>query len=205
MSHTGQETLRMTETPERPERDAKIDREELFELVVESASDFAILTTDRDGFVTSWNVGCEKLTGFMEHEIIGQNADLIFVTEDCKANVPEKERAEATSAGRAEDERWHRRKDGSVFWGSGLMMPLRSGTGYVKIMRDLTERHLTQLQLAASEERFRTLTTTIPQLVFRTRDNGARSWGSPQWEVYTGLSNGASREFGWVKAIHPDD
>lgn len=195
----------MTEKPARPERESTVDREELFELVVESASDFAILTTDQEGFVTSWNIGCEKLTGFMEHEIIGQSADLIFVVEDCEAGVPEGERAAATSDGRAEDERWHRRKDASVFWGSGLMMPLRSGSGFVKIMRDLTERHLTEERLAASEERFRTLATTIPQLVFRTHDDGARSWGSPQWEVYTGLSNGASREFGWVEAIHPDD
>ncbi len=50
----------------------------------------------------------------------------------------------ARQTGRAENERWHQRKDGSRFWGSGLTMPLRDQNqilrGYLKIMRDNTER-----------------------------------------------------------------
>jgi two-component sensor histidine kinase len=49
------------------------------------------------------------------------------------------------------------------------------------------------------------LATSIPQLVFRSRNDGRRSWGSPQWEIYAGLSDAESREFGWVEAVHPDD
>jgi PAS domain S-box-containing protein len=60
-------------------------------------------------------------------------------------------------------------------------------------------------ELRESEERFRMLATSIPQLVFRSRPDGSRSWGSPQWEVYAGLSDAASRNFGWLEAIHPDD
>lgn len=181
------------------------DRDELFEHLVESATDVAILTTNGDGLVTSWNVGGKRLIGYSESEILGKSADLIFVEEDRATGMPERERATALRDGRAEDERWHLRKDGSVFWGSGLMMPLRDGNGFLKIMRDRTEQHLAQEALAASEERFRTLAISIPQLVFRTRSSGARSWGSPQWEVYAGLSDAKSREFGWLDAIHADD
>jgi PAS domain S-box-containing protein len=127
------------------------------------------------------------------------------VPEDLATGMPEAERATALRDGRAEDERWHRRKDDSRFWGSGLLMPLRGEDGFVKIVRDRTAHHLAAERLAASEERFRTLAVNIPQLVFRTRENGARSWGSPQWELYAGLSDSESREFGWLDAVHPDD
>src|SRR3954468_15135 len=57
--------------------------------------------------------------------------------------------------GRSEDERWHQRKDGSRFWGSGLMMPLQTGNGFVRIMRDRTSSHAKELELKESEARFR--------------------------------------------------
>jgi PAS domain S-box-containing protein len=85
------------------------------------------------------------------------------------------------------------------------MMPLQTGNGFVKIMRDRTAQHAKELELKESEARFRMLATSIPQLVFRSLDDGARSWGSPQWEIYAGLSDAASRGFGWLEAIHPDD
>jgi PAS domain S-box-containing protein len=181
------------------------DRGELFEQLVESATDFAIFTIDADGLITSWNIGSERVIGYSESEILSTTADVIFTQEDRAAGAPELERAKALREGRADDERWHLRKDGSVFWGSGLLMPLRRGGGFLKIMRDRTEQHLAQARLAVSEERFRILATSIPQLVFRTRPSGARSWGSPQWEVYAGLSDADSREFGWLEAVHPDD
>jgi PAS domain S-box-containing protein len=192
------------EAGERP-WSGQLDTGELFEHLTESATGFAIFTTDSDGLVTSWNVGGERLIGYSESEILGKSGDLIFVEEDRALGAPALERTVALRDGRAEDERWHLRKDGSVFWGSGLMMPLRGGGGFLKIMRDRTEHHLAQERLAASEERFRTLAISIPQLVFRTHSSGARSWGSPQWEVYAGLSDADSREFGWLDAVHPDD
>ena len=83
------------------------------------------------------------------------------------------------------------------------MMPLKTGNGFVKIMRDRTTQHAKELELIESEARFRMLATSIPQLVFRSHVDGARSWGSPQWEVYAGLSDAASRGFGWMEAYTP--
>ena len=85
------------------------------------------------------------------------------------------------------------------------MMRLRTGGGFVKIMRDRTAHHNKEVELAESEARFRMLAISIPQLVFRSHSDGARSWGSPQWEVYAGLSDADSRGFGWLEAVHPDD
>jgi PAS domain S-box-containing protein len=178
---------------------------DLLRLIFESATDFAVFAEDISGRVIRWNTGAERLTGYSEQEIMGETGDIIFTNEDRAAGAPESERSGAISDGRSEDERWHQRKDGSRFWGSGLMMPLQTGDGFVKIMRDRTAHHITEQGLRESEARFRLLATSIPQLVFRSLPDGARSWGSPQWEIYAGLSDMESRGFGWLEAIHPDD
>jgi PAS domain S-box-containing protein len=178
---------------------------DLLRLIVESATDFAVFAEDESGKVISWNIGAERLTGYSEQEILGGDGDVIFTPEDRAAGAPEQERSRAALNGRSEDERWHLRKDGSRFWGSGLMMRLRTGEGFVKIMRDRTAQHAKELELAQSEARFRMLAISIPQLVFRCHNDGSRSWGSPQWEIYAGLSDANSRGFAWLEAIHPDD
>jgi PAS domain S-box-containing protein len=178
---------------------------DLLRLIFESATDFAVFAEDPSGDVIRWNRGAERLTGYSEDEIIGHSGDVIFTPEDRASGAPQHERAQALLHGRSEDERWHQRKDGMRFWGSGLMMPLRTGNGFVKIMRDRTAQHASELELKESEGRFRMLATSIPQLVFRSHKDGSRSWGSPQWEVYAGLSDADSRGFGWLEAIHPDD
>jgi PAS domain S-box-containing protein len=182
------------------------NRDELFELVVESSIDFAIFTIDCQGLTTSWNVGAERLFGYAEDQMLGHSADVIFTAEDRAAAAPENERSEASIHGRAADERWHQRKDGSRFWASGLMMPLRGrDAGFVKITRDRTEQHQAGERLREKEQRFRLLATSIPQLVFLTRPDGNRTWPSPQWIAFTGLGHDASLGLGWLEAVHPDD
>jgi PAS domain S-box-containing protein len=174
--------------------------------VVESATDFAIFSMDPSGLVTSWNRGAERVLGYAEEEILGVAGDAIFTPEDRAAGVPEQERQQALTNGRAEDERWTMRRDGTRFWASGLAMPLADPTlGFVKILRDRTDAHSKEARIRESEERFRLLATSIPQLVFLTRSDGWRSWGSPQWIDFTGLSFDDSLGSGWLDAIHADD
>jgi PAS domain S-box-containing protein len=181
------------------------NNEQLFRLIVESSSDFAIFTMDLNGIVTSWNIGAERMFGFTESEIMGRTGDMIFIPEDRREGAPDQERLQTQSEGRALDERWHQRKDGTRFWASGLMMPLNDGAGFVKITRDRTEQHKANEYMRENEERFRLLATSIPQLVFRGRHDGFRTWGSPQWIDFTGLSFDDSIGFGWMDAVHPDD
>jgi len=111
-------------------------------MVAESAKDYAIITLDEEGRVTSWNKGAETLFGYGADEIHGQDLERLFVPEDVAAGVPEDELRRAREEGRAEDERWHLRKDGSRFFCSGVTTPLRNGDfyGYAKIARDETAR-----------------------------------------------------------------
>jgi PAS domain S-box-containing protein len=181
--------------------------ESRYRAIVESATEYAIITFGLDGRVTSWNRGASIILGWEEAEVVGQSAAMIFLPEDRAANVPEREMQKALSTGRAADERWHIKQDGSLFWATGQLTPLRNGGlhGFLKILRDQTEQRLTAERLRASEERFRTLAEGIPQLVWRSRSNGERTWGSPQWVAYSGLSLEESVGFGWLDAVHVED
>ena len=97
--------------------------------ILESAADFAIITTDLDGRITSWNRGAENVLGWREEEALGRDARMIFTPEDRAAAIPESEMWSARHENRAEDVRWHLQRDGGRFWASGLMMPLRGADG----------------------------------------------------------------------------
>ncbi|HEY1559565.1 MAG TPA: PAS domain S-box protein [Caulobacteraceae bacterium] len=195
----------MNEIEDPPRRPPPGD-DELLRLILESATDFAIFTMDPNGIVTSWNTGAERLLGWTSEDIIGNTADVIFPLEEGRGAASAEERRTALALGRAEDERWQERKDGSRIWASGLLMPLADRElGFVKIFRDRTEQHRSEELLRENEERFRVLAVSIPQLVFRTKPTGLRTWGSPQWSVFTGLNLAESLEFRWLDAVHPDD
>jgi two-component system CheB/CheR fusion protein len=118
--------------------------EERLRLIIENAVEYAIFSMDLDRRITSWNSGAERLLGHTEQEAVGRPGDMIFTPEDRAANAPEKEATLARREGRAADERYHMRKDGSRFRGSGVMMLMRNqageAVGLVKILRDLSRQ-----------------------------------------------------------------
>ena len=111
-------------------------------LVAESTHDYGIMTLDHNGKVTSWNAGAQRIYGYTETEMIGKSAECLFTAADRNAGVPADEMRRASEVGRAEDERWHLRKDGSSFYWSGVTTPIGTGPlcGYAKIGRDQTAR-----------------------------------------------------------------
>jgi PAS domain S-box-containing protein len=116
--------------------------EERFERLVEAAKDYAIFMTDSEGRVSTWNEGAQRLFGYGEGEILGEDASILFTPEDRESGAPERELRKARTEGRAEDERWHIRKDGSRFWASGFVRPVLDKEdaliGFSKVARDLT-------------------------------------------------------------------
>jgi PAS domain S-box-containing protein len=128
---------------ERRLEEALKECEERFVRLVEAAKDYAIFMVDADGRVTTWNEGAERVFGYEEGEIVGEDGSVLFTPEDRRSGRPEREMETARTEGRAEDERWHLRKDGSRFWASGFVRPVRDEEGellgYSKVARDLTE------------------------------------------------------------------
>ncbi|HSQ46301.1 MAG TPA: PAS domain-containing sensor histidine kinase [Lutibacter sp.] len=117
---------------------------EFYSQIIDSLQDYSILTLDNEFIINSWSSGAEKIFGYETEEIIGEHFDIIFTEEDQKNGIPKKETDTAVKEGRAVDNRWHICKDGSKFYAYGLVFPLigQEGEmlGYVKILRDLTER-----------------------------------------------------------------
>jgi PAS domain S-box-containing protein len=134
----------------------KLDRTRLLEALMDSATDYAIIAMDLDGLVTSWNEGAHRILGWTEEEMIGQPASVFFTLEDRQKGTQLAEMQSALARGRGNDERWHQKKDGSCFWASGEMMPLKdeNGTpqGFLKILRDRTDqRQAAEVQRADAE------------------------------------------------------
>jgi two-component system CheB/CheR fusion protein len=128
--------------------------EQRMRLISASTRDYAILTMDSNGVITSWNGGAERLFGYAEAEILGQSGAILYPPEDRAAGHYQMELRQARENGRAEDDRWHARKDGSQVYCSGITSPLADDSiqGFVKIARDLTgSKRAQELQAARLE------------------------------------------------------
>lgn len=117
---------------------------EFYSQLIDSLQDYSIFTLDKDFIINSWSSGSETIFGYTTDEVIGKSFDLIFTEDDKENGVPKKEIDSAIKEGRAVDNRWHIRKDKKEFYAYGLVFPLTGLNGellgYVKILRDLTER-----------------------------------------------------------------
>jgi PAS domain S-box-containing protein len=178
-------------------------------LILDSALDYAIFTTDPKGLITEWPAGARAVFGWAADEILGRPATLLFTPEDLLSGEAERELERATRDGVAPDVRWHQHKDGRRIFIDGWTRSISDAggrlRGFIKIGQDVTQRRQMESDLRESEERFRILATSVPHLVFRSYSTGERTWSSVQWEVYSGQSESMSRGLGWLQCIHPDD
>jgi len=127
-----------------------------YRAVFESAVDFAIIVTDLEGRVTDWNSGAVSILGWSAEDMQGVPIDRIFTPEDLAEGCPGTERRRALETGWANKEQWHLRRDGSRFWASGEITPLRgqddAHIGFLEIIRDRTEqRRAAEAQRADAE------------------------------------------------------
>jgi len=180
-------------------------------LILDSATDYGIVTMDLQGVVTSWNVGAAQLMGWSEDEMCGRPCADFFTPEDRALGVPAQEMQAALTTGRGTDERWHMRKDSSRFWASGEMMPLTDDNGepigFLKILRDRTVQREAHEALEDSEMRTR--------LALEAGELGA--WESSpslrelSWDARTRELLGHSPdepldyETSFLARVHPDD
>lgn len=127
-----------------------------FELLVQSVTDYAIYMLNPKGLVASWNAGAERFKGYAADEIIGQHFSLFYSEEDRQAGIPRIALETARGEGRFEAEGWRVRKDGSRFWASVIIDPVRNDDGeligFAKVTRDLTEKRAIEEQLRQSQK-----------------------------------------------------
>ena len=142
---------------ERREAEQALRRsEERFRLLVQGVTDYAIYMLDPEGRVSSWNAGAERFKGYSADEIIGEHFSRFYPEEDRASGVPQRALATSAGEGRFEAEGWRIRKDGTRFWASVVIDPIRDESGaligFTKITRDLTERREAQHALDKAQE-----------------------------------------------------
>ncbi|MFL5298473.1 MAG: PAS domain S-box protein [Phenylobacterium sp.] len=143
-------------TERRAAEEALRRSEEQFRLLVQGVTDYAIYMLDRDGRVTNWNAGAQRIKGYRPHEIIGQHFSQFYTEEDRAAGIPQHGLATALSGGRWEQEGVRVRKDGSRFWAHVIIDAIRDDAGevmgFAKVTRDITERKEAQRELEQARE-----------------------------------------------------
>lgn len=159
--------------------------DELFRLLVENAHDYAIFLLDVHGFIVSWNMGAERILGFREEESLGQSGAIIFTPEDRAAGIFELEMRTAQEQGRADDKRWHLKKDGSRFFADGVVAPLYDEQGQLhgfgKILRDATERVATQQQRAQQTQLLR---LSLDAIVMMDSEGKVTEWNPAAEQIF---------------------
>lgn len=130
--------------------------EERFRLLVEAVTDYAIYMLDPTGVITNWNPGAERIKGYRHDEIVGRHFGIFYTPEDREAGAPAAALHTAAAEGRFEKEAWRVRRDGTRFWASVVIDPIRSPTGeligFAKVTRDITERRAAQEELLRTRE-----------------------------------------------------
>jgi PAS domain S-box-containing protein len=135
---------------------ALADSEEQFRRLVLNVTDYAIYMLDKNGVVSSWNQGAERIKGYKAEEIIGQHFSHFYPDEDRQRGTPERGLETARSQGHFHAEGWRVRKDGSQFWASVVIDAIHNEDGevigFAKITRDVTERMEQQKRLDQARE-----------------------------------------------------
>ena len=166
--------------------------DEKYRLLFEASIDYAIFLVGLDNVIESWNPGAERIFRYTAEEIIGRHGSILFVPEDVCRGEPEREAKYAAETGRAQDSRWHLRKDGSRFWADGVMVGLRDKAGdlkgLAKIVRDDSSmkqsEELLQYQIDLSDA----IASNAAEAFFLIDSEGRTTFANPSAEEMFGWS-----------------
>ena len=200
--------------------------EEQLRITIQGVKDYAIFMLDPTGHIVSWNEGAERIKQYRVDDIIGKHFSIFYTEEDQKTEKPARELREAIIAGCVENEGWLVRKDRTRFWANVVITAVKDSKtkelkGFFQIVRDMTEkkRASDELQRAnetlektveertaafrESESSFRSLTNTIPQLVWTAYADGHVYWYNQRWYNYTGTTSEEMAGWGWQSVHDP--
>jgi PAS domain S-box-containing protein len=118
--------------------------EERIRQLVEGVTEYALIMLDPSGFVTSWNMGAERIKGYKAAEIIGKHFSHFYPSEDISTHKPWQHLNLAVRTGRIHEEAWRARSDGTLYWASTTLTTLHDAegrpSGFTLVSQDLTER-----------------------------------------------------------------
>jgi PAS domain S-box-containing protein len=149
----------------RAEKVGSVREEVSLEMLLDAVVDYAIYMLDPEGYVSSWNVGAERVKGYPAADALGTHFSHFFTPEDQASGKPLLGLEIAKRTGRHEEEGWRVRKDGTRFYAFTVLDAIRDGEGnllgFAKVTRDISERHAAEQALLDSEWRFRMLVDAV--------------------------------------------
>lgn len=145
-------------------------------LLIDGAAEYAIYMLDPAGRVLIWNAGAQRLKGWREAEILGQDAAIFYPADAREAGKPQADLARASREGRLDEEAWRLRKDGSEFLAHVSMTALRDEAGvlqgFAKVLRDVTGQRAGEQALKASANHLQSILSTVPDAMVVIDERG---------------------------------
>jgi PAS domain S-box-containing protein len=188
---------------------ALLASEERFRHMVQGIRDYSIFLLDLDGRVMTWNIGAERMKGYLSEEILGRHFSVFYEPQDIASGKPGRALEKALASGHFEDEGWRLRKDGSRFWANVIMTALKDEAGgllgFVKVTRDMSERKQAEEALRASEERFRRyFELGLVGMAMTSPTKGILDVNDELCRIL-GYSRNELLKLTWEQMTHPDD
>ena len=139
-----------------------------YRVLIDSVTDYAIMTLDTDGRVATWNKGAERIKQHTADEVIGEHLSIFYLPEDVAAGVPQRDLEAAARDGRFENEGWRVRKGGEKFWASVAITALRDEQGellgFGKVTRDMTAQKQAEAIIARQSQEILEVATPVVQI-----------------------------------------
>ncbi|HEY0017758.1 MAG TPA: PAS domain-containing sensor histidine kinase [Longimicrobium sp.] len=193
----------------RPRASALPGRDELYRLLVENVTDYAIILLSPEGRVTTWTEGAGRMFGYDEEEILGQPLAVFFPPDDADRDAPVRDLHTAIRDGRCETVAWRVRRDGSRLWASVVLTAIHDAAGKLiglgQITRDLTERKEVAERYEESRQRYRSLFDNNPDGVCSFDLDGTLRTANPAAESLIGYDADDLRSATFWSLVSPDD
>ncbi|GHO58664.1 PAS domain-containing sensor histidine kinase [Ktedonobacter robiniae] len=167
--------------------------------------------TSPEGLVEYWNQRWYDYTGSSPEQASGHGWSQFLHSDDYQHTLRVWHHALASGEAYEIEYRLKEGQTGGYRWFLARGMPVRDEAGQILkwfgTCTDIEEQKQTEQRLKESEERFRVLAETVPQLVWVTRPNGQHEYTNQHWCDYTGLTLKQIQSDRWdqLPFMHPDD
>ncbi len=183
--------------------------ENRFESLVNGVKDMAIFILDQEGKIISWNQGAGIIEGYSSGEILGKHFSIFYPDEEINKKKPEHNLNVAVQTGSYKEEGWRLKKDGSLYWANVLITGLQDKEGnvygFLKVIRDLTQRKKSEEEIKNSRDFYLKLLNGFPTPVWISGLDGKCNYFNEAWLKYTGRKIEEELGDGWTSNLHPDE